>query len=338
MHMTDALVSPVVGLAMDAVAIAVVAGTVARIKKDQFADKKVPLMGVAGALIFAGQMINFAIPGTGSSGHIGGGILLAGLVGAIPAFLTMTVVLTIQCLFFADGGLLALGCNIFNLGVIPCLIVFPLIFAPIIRGGTSRPRLTLASLLSVILALQLGALGVVLQTLFSGIVELPFTVFLATMLPIHLVIGVIEGIITAAVLGFVYMMRPEILSATHGPATAKTSKKLLVTLAVATVLIAGGLSWFASTNPDGLEWAVGRTTEKTGTTEPEGTTPIHQGAEEAQNTTAGFPGYSLPGNPDNPIGTPLSGLVGAGVTFLVAAGTGLTISGIKKRRRVKVDA
>jgi cobalt/nickel transport system permease protein len=338
MHMTDALVSPAVGLAMDVVAGAVIAGTVARIKKDQFADKKVPLMGVAGALIFAGQMINFAIPGTGSSGHIGGGILLAALVGAVPAFLTMTVVLTIQCLFFADGGLLALGCNIFNLGVIPCLIIFPLLVAPIFSGGTSRTRLTVGSLLGVILSLQLGALGVVLQTLFSGIVELPFTVFLATMLPIHLVIGVIEGIITATVLSFVYAMRPELLGTATPQNTPPSSKKLLITLATATVIIAGGLTWFASTNPDGLEWAISRTTEKTGTQEPEGATGIHQGADDAQNTTAGFPDYSLPGNPDNPAGAPISGLVGAGLTFLVAAGSGLVISRIKKRGRVTVDA
>ncbi len=72
-------------------------------------------------------MINFTIPGTGSSGHIGGGILLAMLLGEFPALLTIASVLVIQCLIFADGGLLALGANIFNMGVIPCLIVFPII-------------------------------------------------------------------------------------------------------------------------------------------------------------------------------------------------------------------
>ncbi len=81
----------------------------------------IPLMGVLGAFIFAAQMINFTIPGTGSSGHLGGGMILAILLGPHAAFLVMASVLTVQALFFADGGLLALGCNIWNLGVLSLL-------------------------------------------------------------------------------------------------------------------------------------------------------------------------------------------------------------------------
>ena len=88
-------------------------------------------MGVMGAFVFAAQMINFTIPGTGSSGHIGGGILLCLILGQYPAFLSLCSVLIIQCLFFGDGGLLALGCNIFNMGVLPCFIAYPLIAKPI---------------------------------------------------------------------------------------------------------------------------------------------------------------------------------------------------------------
>ena len=148
--MADALLSPAVGMAMNVVSVGAIAFSVAKVRKDEFLEKKIPLMGIAGALVFAAQMINFAIPGTGSSGHIGGGILLAGLLGGVPSFLSISAVLLIQCLFFADGGLLALGCNIFNLGIIPCLIVYPLVFKPLLRKGMDTPRLSLASIIAVV--------------------------------------------------------------------------------------------------------------------------------------------------------------------------------------------
>ena len=88
-------------------------------------------MGVLGAFIFAAQMINFTIPATGSSGHLGGGMILSILLGPYAAFLVMASVLVVQALFFGDGGLLALGCNIFNLGFWPCFIVYPLIYKKI---------------------------------------------------------------------------------------------------------------------------------------------------------------------------------------------------------------
>ena len=222
MHMADALLSPAVGGAMYLASGAAVAYSTVKVKQNELGEKKLPLMAVAGAFVFAGQMINFTIPGTGSSGHIGGGILLAALLGGYPALLTIAAVLIIQSLFFADGGLLALGCNIFNMGVIPCLLVYPLIYKPIVRKGLSAGRIALASILSVVVGLQLGAFGVVLQTLASGVTALPFTTFTMLMQPIHLAIGIVEGLVTAAVLSFVYKARPEILeSAATGHARQK---------------------------------------------------------------------------------------------------------------------
>lgn len=212
MHMSDALLSPAVGGAMYAVSAVSIAYAVQKIKKDELGEKNLPMMAVAGAFTFAAQMINFTIPGTGSSGHIGGGILLVGLLGGTPAVVTLTAVLLIQCLFFADGGLLALGANIFNMGVIPCLFVCPLIFRPILRKGVTHKRIMIASVVSCVVGLQLGAFCVVLQTLTSGVTELPFHTFVLLMQPIHLAIGFVEGIITAGILNFVYQMRPEILT------------------------------------------------------------------------------------------------------------------------------
>lgn len=337
MHMADALLSPAVGMAMNAVSVAAIGVSVAKIKKEEIGEKTIPIMGIAGALVFAGQMINFTIPLTGASGHIGGGILLAGLLGGVPAFLSISAVLIIQCLFFADGGLLALGCNIFNIGVIPCLIAYPLVFKPLLKNGADFKRLSVASVISVVIGLELGAFFVVLETLLSGITELPFSTFTALMLPIHLVIGLVEGIVTAAVLCFVYKMRPEIIdSARSGEKIGGVSvKKVLISLAVLTVVVGGGLALLASTNPDGLEWAVSKTTQQVlgEETEIEAGGGIFDGAAGVQEKTAILPDYALSSNPDSIAGTTVSGIIGAVVTFSLAGAAGLVISKAKKRKR-----
>src|SRR3989339_1134524 len=173
MHMADALVSPAVGGAMWAASAGLI-GYCSRKVKKEIDNGKVPLMGVLGAFIFAAQMINFSIPATGSSGHLGGGMILAILLGPYAPFLVMGSVLTVQALFFADGGLLALGCNIFNLGFFPCFICYPLIYKKIVGERPTQGRILLGALAAAILSLQMGAFGGVLETLFSGISELPF--------------------------------------------------------------------------------------------------------------------------------------------------------------------
>src|SRR5512140_3156258 len=163
MHMADALLSPAVGGTMWAASAGTIAYCSAKVRKE-LDDRKVPLMGVLGAFLFAAQMINFTIPATGSSGHLGGGLLLAILLGPHAAFLTIASVLVVQALFFADGGLLALGCNIFNLGVFPAFIAYPLIYRNITDMHPTKSRITIAAIVSSIIGLQLGATGVVLQT------------------------------------------------------------------------------------------------------------------------------------------------------------------------------
>jgi cobalt/nickel transport system permease protein len=307
--------------------------------KNELGDKKIPIMAVSGAFVFAAQMINFTIPGTGSSGHIGGGILLAGLLGPFPALLTIAAVLAIQCLFFADGGLLALGCNIFNMGVIPAFIVYPLIFKPLLAKGITIPRLTLASIASVVIGLQLGAFGVVLETLVSGITVLPFSVFVLLMQPIHLAIGVVEGIITAAVLGYVFQMRPEIIQSSEQrlPLEAGVSiKKPLIALIIITVLVGGLLSIFASAYPDGLEWAIEKTfaaTGREGTAGLEAEGPVFRQAEAIQEATAFMPDYDFPnaGDEGSVMGTTAAGILGAAITCLLAGAAGFVIHRVKNR-------
>ena len=341
MHMADALVSPAVGLSMAAVSVAAICVSVAGTGKDEIGEAKVPIMGVAGALVFAAQMINFAIPATGSSGHIGGGVLLAGLLGGTPAFLSMTAVVIIQCLFFADGGLLALGCNIFNLGVVPCLIVYPLVFRPIIKRTISMKRLSIASVAASVLSLELGAFCVVAQTRLSGIALLPFGAFAALMLPIHLAIGAVEGVVTAAALCFIHRMRPEIIEATRsGARLGRTpAKSIILILMVAAIAAGGVLSLFASDKPDGLEWAVGRVTEgeDAAAAMPEPGGDIRDAAAAAQENTAVMPDYAFADDPENAAGTSVAGIVGAAATFAAAGLAGLVISVVKKRKRVVTD-
>ena len=332
MHMSDALLSPSVAFAMCAASGAAIAWSVAKIKKEELSEKKLPIMAVAGAFVFAAQMINFTIPATGSSGHIGGGILLAALLGGAPALLTISAVLVIQCLFFADGGLLALGSNIFNMGVIPCLVIYPLLFKPLMKKGTASGRLTLASVVSVVVALQLGAFSVVLETLASGITALPFSSFVLLMQPIHLAIG--------AVLSFVWKTRPEILeSAENGddiPAGVPL-KKVLAMLAALTLVTGAILSGFASSYPDGLEWSV---MGVTGSEELEASGGAFESAAAIQEKTAFMPDYDYaePAEGAPVSGTAAAGIIGSLMTFAAAAFIGAVISKSKRHKKAAANA
>jgi cobalt/nickel transport system permease protein len=336
MHMADALISPAVGGAMWA-ATAGLTGYSAKKLKHDLDESKVPLMGVLGAFIFAAQMINFTIPATGSSGHLGGGMILAILLGPYAAFLTMASILTVQALFFADGGLLALGCNIFNLGFFPCFIAYPLIYRKLVGDRPTQGRILLGAMAAAIISLQLGALGVVLETHFSGISELSFGAFALLMQPIHLAIGIVEGLVTAAVVAFVLKARPEILALTaaSAPASSGKLKPLLFSLAALTLVTGGAMSWFASTHPDGLEWAVKGVTGKEELQAPgQG---VHGALAWAQEKLAFLPDYDFrkadqeksgkkeEAWPEINTGKSLAGVLGAGMTLLLAGVIGFGI-------------
>ena len=301
MHMADALISPAVGGALWAASAAVIAYCSKKIRSEMN-DGIVPLMGVMGAFIFTAQMINFTIPVTGSSGHLGGGMILAVLLGPYAAFLTIASVLVVQALFFADGGLLALGCNIFNLGFFPAFIAYPLIYKRIIASSPTARKISIASVLAAVTGLQLGALGVVLETTASGIASLPFAPFLAIMQPIHLAIGVVEGVVTASVISFVSAARPEMLqSAMNTDAVgARPLRNVLLGFLVTALLSGGVLSWFASERPDGLEWSIAKVTG--------------QELKKDAKTVAG-----------SNISTSLSGVVGGTVTLALCFGIGFAL-------------
>jgi cobalt/nickel transport system permease protein len=340
MHMADALLSPGVGATFWALSGGLIAYS-SRKMKSQIDDQVVPLMGVLGAFIFAAQMINFTIPGTGSSGHLGGGMILAILLGPYAAFVTIASVLIIQALFFADGGLLALGCNMFNLGFFPCFVAYPLIYKTMAGNRSSAGVITTASIISAVAALQLGALFVVLETVLSGRTELPFKSFVLVMQPIHLGIGIVEGLITAAIVNFVRQVRPEILeSALHAKWKPVSSlRNVVVPLVVAALVTGGVLSWFASSFPDGLEWSVEKVYGRPELPESHHGIATLLGA--FQKKTAFLPDYGFEDTgepaenegqeswPAVSSGTSVAGLVGGGLTAVLALVLGLML---KKKR------
>jgi cobalt/nickel transport system permease protein len=343
--MADALISPAVGGAMLAVAAGLAVYSIHKIQNDMD-EKKIPLMGVTGAFVFAAQMINFSIPATGSSGHIVGALLLAALLGPYAAFLSIASVLLIQALFFADGGLLAYGANVFNMGFFACFLAYPLIYRGFTGKGYSAKKIFLASLISVVVALQLSAFCVVLETLLSGKTELPFATFLLFMQPVHLAIGVVEGLVTAAILIFVWKSRPEILErAASGQALgALPLKKILAGFAAAIIVTGGALSWFASAHPDGLEWSVFKTT---GATELETGESLHETLSSIQERTAFLPDYNFraPAQeaateaedeavwPSINSGTSVSGIIGSAVMLVFAVLLGGFIHLVKRRNQ-----
>ncbi len=250
--MSDALVSPTVAAVAGAASLVLLGTAVRKLRPVRsglhtdvlHSERIVPLMGVMGAFVFAAQMINFAVPGTGSSGHIVGGILLSAILGPWAALLALSSVLILQCLLFADGGFLALGCN---MAVLSCLVAYPLVFRPLMRPDATPGRIFAASVLASVAGLELGALAVTLETEASAITALPIGKFLLFMLPIHLAIGIGEGLATGALLCAVRRYRPELLAGTglqEQPAKRRFVRTLAA-IAVVALLVGGSFSWLA---------------------------------------------------------------------------------------------
>ena len=314
MHMSDTLISPAVAVATSIVAAALVVVATRKIGRTERHNttRLIPLMGVMGALVFAAQMLNFAIPATGSSGHIVGGVLLAAVLGEWAGFLTLTSVIIVQCLLFADGGLMTLGCNVLNMAALSCLVAYPLIFKPLIHNHNSPSRWAAASIATSITALAMGALAVTIETELSGITALPYGRFLSFMLPIHLLIGIGEGWATAAVIASLRRYRPDLLFDSTEP-TARPRTQFIAITVVAALLVASVAGTVASSRPDGLEWSIERTTA--GVEIAESQSPLHHRAARIQRTTALLPDYEAS----------MAGLVGVGATLAVGYGLSLLI-------------
>ena len=254
MHMANELLSVPVAASTLAIAAGGI-GLICRKVRQVVTSEKLALMGVLGAFIFAGQMINFQLPAmAGTSGHMIGAVLLAIILGPHLGAIVITSVIIIQCLIFQDGGLLALGCNIINMGLVPTYVGYYL-YKTFTMGKFSSLRVHLGAMLACMIAVEAGAVLVPIEAAFSGVLSIPFTTFMVTMIGVHFLVGFVEGLITIAVLAYLQQVRPDVVMDSI-PGKIRLSKKaVLVSLGVFAIVAGAGLSLFASTFPDGLEWS-----------------------------------------------------------------------------------
>jgi cobalt/nickel transport system permease protein len=254
MHMANELLSIPVATGTLAIAGGSLAFICRKVRQVIAADK-LALMGILGAFVFAAQMVNFQLPAMpGTSGHMVGAVLLAIILGPHLAAIVISSVVIVQCLIFQDGGLLALGCNIINMALVPSYLGY-FLYRTITNGRFSSLKVYIGAMLASVIAIEAGAILVAIQAALSGVLAVPFSTFLITMTGVHFLVGFVEGLVTVTVLAYIQQLRPDIV-ADSLPGTVRLSKNaVLATLGILAVLTGAGLSLLASDLPDGLEWS-----------------------------------------------------------------------------------
>lgn len=277
MHVPDGFLDVPTSLATAAVAATAV-GVALRKARDELDERTAPLAGLTAAFVFAVQMLNFPV-GVGTSGHLMGGALAAALVGPWTAVLCVSVVLMVQALLFADGGLTALGTNVTLIAVVTATVGWFVIKAVLAvlprRPASVVPACAVGALVSV----PAAALVFVMLFAIGGNANLSLGTLTATMLGWHVLIGIGEAVITALTVSAVVAVRPDLVHAAHGlrpalklqdadgilvdvPAGRETvatrdSRGLVVGGGIAALVLAGVVSFYASASPDGLEYVAG---------------------------------------------------------------------------------
>jgi len=297
MHIPDGFVSVPVAAATSLASAAALFVAFGR-SQVAFGNRRAPILGLTTAFIFAAQMINFPVAG-GTSGHLLGGTLAAIILGSPwAATLAMATVFVIQAVLFADGGITALGANIFNMGLVGIWVGWWL-FQPLQRLlGGSKGRLPLAAGIAAAISVVAASIACTIELAISG--TIPLNIGLPAMAGVHILIGIGEGLITGSVLSYLVKVRPDLL-----PGEQPQLQKWLVPV-VSILIIAGVLSLFASTWPDGLDSVAEKYRFKDKeTTIVKIPTPLAD--------------YKVQGV-DGKISTSIAGLVGSGVAFGVAFG------------------
>ncbi len=295
LHIPDGFLSLGISLlfwALTAVSVVIAARRV----QTELAERQIPLMGIMAAFIFAAQMLNFPVAG-GTSGHLLGGALAAIVLGPWAGILVMTAVIGVQGLIFQDGGLLVMGANIFNMGILTALVGFGLYRGVVDRSrGVKLATAGVAAWVSVMAAALLTAM----QLWLSGTSAI--TVVVPAMLGVHALIGIGEALITIAALAFIMRTRPDLL---EGGSVKEKGGLGWVIAGAGVVLMLVLLAPYASASPDGLE----RVAENLGFL--------------GQSASASFtllPDYTIPLLGETSLSTIVAGLVGAAVVAFLAIG------------------
>jgi cobalt/nickel transport system permease protein len=293
LHIPDGFLSVAIALVAWVLAVGVLALAVQK-SQAAFDDRRVPLMGVMAAFIFAAQMINFPVAG-GTSGHLLGGTLAAITLGPWAAMLVMTAVIALQALLFQDGGLVVMGANILNMGLLTALVGYGLYRA--VAGQSRTVRLAVAGV-AAWLSVMAAALATSLQLWLSGTAALEVVV--PAMMVVHAVIGIGEALITVAALAFIFQTRPDLVDA-RAPSGGRGWVLGGLAIALAVVL----LTPLASADPDGLE----RVAEDIGF--------IEEGAEPPY---AILPDYTIPFLGESVLSTIVAGALGVLIVAALAVG------------------
>lgn len=292
MHIPDNFLSIAVSLICWAITAVTLGIAISRTNKS-LGEKQVPLMGVMAAFIFAAQMINFPVLG-GTSGHLLGGVLAAITLGPWAGMLVMTAVIAVQGLLFQDGGLIVMGANILNMGILTCAVGYGLYRSVL---GSNRTVKFAVIGVAAWLSVMTGALSTALQIWLSGNAEVQIIV--PAMLFVHAFIGLGEALITVAAIVFILRSRPDLLG--EGSESAQGSKGWILTGVLITLAVVL-LSPFASASPDGLE----RVAEDLGFINIAQTAPYEV-----------IPDYTIPFLGTAPISTIVAGVIGVLVVGVI---------------------
>jgi cobalt/nickel transport system permease protein len=296
MHIPDGFLSVAIALICWLIAIVVVAVALQKTNRT-LGERQVPLMGVLAAAIFAGQMLNFSVTG-GTSGHLLGAAIAAILLGPWPAILVMTTVVSVQALLFQDGGLLALGANIFNMAVVGVFVSYA-VFTLLQRLIGGKKWGVLASgFVAAWTSIFIASLACALELAISG--TSPANIAVPAMGGIHALIGIGEGLITVGALAVILAARPDLLSTEKAGASFD---RVLVIGGICIALILAIFSPMASSHPDGLEWVA----------DQKGFLDVAQGA-----LYELIPDYVMPGIHNEAVATIVAGILGTLIVFSVA--------------------
>lgn len=309
MHIPDGFLSVLVSVVFWALSILAIGYSLRRLGKDMD-ERQVPMMGVLAAAIFAGQMLNFAVAG-GTSGHLLGATLATVLLGPWAAVLVMTCVVGIQALVFQDGGLLAMGANIFNMSVIGVFVAYT-VYQTVQKLARGKSwGIFVGGFAAAWLSIVIAALAAALQLAISG--TSPANIAVPAMAGIHAIIGIGEGLITLGALAFISATRPDLVRKRE---TGAAQGKLVWIVGLVIALFLAIASPLASSHPDGLEWVA----------EQKGFLDAAQGS-----VYQIIPNYVLPGISNKNLATILAGIFGIILVFGVALGVAYS----RRKRQMK---
>ncbi|WP_328871941.1 energy-coupling factor ABC transporter permease [Streptomyces sp. NBC_00287] len=348
MHVPDGFIDAPTSVATGAVAAAAVAVSL-RGARRELDERTAPLAGLVAAFIFAVQMLNFPVA-AGTSGHLLGGALAAILVGPYTGVLCVSVVLLMQGILFADGGLTALGVNITNMAVVTTVIAYGLFRGLVKLLPRTRRSVTVASFVAALISVPAAALSFTLMYAIGGTTDVSIGKVAGAMVGVHILIGIGEAAITALTVGAVVAVRPDLVygardlrqrlqlrvngalvdvpasdgaldGARTAPVAARTSRRALwISGLVTSLVLAGFVSFYASADPDGLE----KVAADNG---------IDKKAEEHDSADSPLADYGVKDVDDARLSGGLAGVIGVGVTVVA----GSAVFWAVRRRRANED-